>query len=233
MGVQYCHPMKLSSAVKTWLLWLALSAAFFPIICFISYVGLMIYGSQRREAVTSPAPSQFPILVITSHYVASKELLTPLEVLKCTLSSGDDASVVLQENLAAFTEKHKDYTFLVPPGAVEELNRQLRKQEAYNEPVIASVHVTPRADGREEIHLDASIYDDLTNESWYEASAREFNPKFQRKVSSLGASIAAAFLVPVPAGLLSVVAAALIVWIRSRRKRAARPPAHEAQVPQI
>ena len=99
----------------------------------------MIYGSQRREAVTSPAPSQFPILVITSHYVASKELLTPLEVLKCTLSSGDDASVVLQENLAAFTEKHKDYTFLVPPGAVEELNRQLRKHEAYNEPVIASV----------------------------------------------------------------------------------------------
>src|SRR6266571_4752997 len=145
MGVQYCHPMKLSGAVKTWLLWLALTAAFFPIICFISYVGLMIYSSQRREAVTSPPPPQFPILVITPHYVTPKELLTPLEVLKCTLSSGDDASVVLQENLAAFTEKHKDYTFLVPPAEVEELNRQLRKQEVYNEPVIASVHVTPRA----------------------------------------------------------------------------------------
>ena len=92
----------------------------------------------RIESVTSPPPPQFPILVITPHYVTPKELLTPLEVLKCTLSSGDDASVVLQENLAAFTEKHKDYTFLVLPGAVEELNRQLRKQEVYNEPVIAS-----------------------------------------------------------------------------------------------
>jgi len=74
---------------------------------------------------------------------------------------------------------------------------------------------------------------DAHEADWYEASAREFNPKFQRKVSSLGASIAAAFLIPVPAGLLSAAAAAMIVWIRSRRKRVVRPPAHEAQVSQI
>ena len=98
MGVQYCHPMKLSGAVKTWLLWLALSAAIFPIICCISYVGLMIYGSQRREAVTSPAPPQFPILVITSHYVASKELLTPLDHAPTAACVAAERAVVLRLN---------------------------------------------------------------------------------------------------------------------------------------
>jgi len=220
--------MRLRDVVKAGLAWLGLTAIYFPVACLIVFVGLIIYGSQYRSAVSTPIPDRFPVLVITSHYEPPKnETLSRVEI-RCTLRSGLDASVVQQENLAAFTKEHTDYTFLVPAGEAEEIDQKLRAPQNGDEPVFASLKVASLPDGRQQIHLDASIFDDVTNESWYEASAREFKPKFHRARSSLAMSMNAAFVTPLPALVLSGLAAAVVSWRRSRKKRAAAAQAKTA-----
>jgi hypothetical protein len=211
--------MRLPGVINAGLAWLGLTVICFPVSALIVFIGLMIFGSHSRDTVNSPIPGRFPVLVITSHYEPPKnESLSRTEI-RCVLRSGHDASVVLQENLAAFTKEHADYTFLVPAGEAGEIDQKLRAPQE-DEPVFASLEVAPLPNGRQQIHLDASIYDDATNESWYEAAARDFSPRFHRVRSSLAMSIAAAFITPVPALVLSGLAAAVIRWRRSRKKQA-------------
>ena len=205
--------MKLKGAVKAALLWLVLTLVFFPVGCVVNWVGARVYLMQHRWPASSPADPSFPVLVISSPYEQPKDELTSDILLKCRLHSGQDASVVLQQHLAAFTAEHRDFTFLVPPGEAEALDQQMRSQNSF-----VGVDVVSLPGNREDIHLNASLYDDDNNESWYEAGARDFKPKFQRKYNDLGAAGYATFLAVIPSLVLSAAVAALIVSIITRRK---------------
>lgn len=186
--------------------WIALSMALFPVGCTVSYVGLMIVGTRRqKQPVAGPVRNTFPLLIILPGKSPGR-----LEV-----------QVVYQGDLDAFKQSHPQFSFLVPAGKDDEINRQLQELPLDSSGTrYFSIHVDVKRlpNARQEIHLDASPYDDAPNESWYEAGDKEFTPNYHKDYMpaalSFNAGIAAA-----PIGLLLGMLGAVGLMLRNERKR--------------
>lgn len=186
--------------------WVVLSLALFPVGCGLSYVGLMIVGTQRqKQPVTGLPRDTFPLLII----LPGKNPGQP------------EAQVVHLRDLDAFKPDHPGFTFLIPPGKDDEINRQL---EALSVDSSGTKYFSIHADakrlpgGRQEIHLDASPYDDTPNESWYEAGSQDFVPKYHKDYMPVALSFHAG-IAAAPIGLLLGMLGAFGLVLRSERKK--------------
>ena len=199
--------MTVGTSVKLFLTWLILSLALFPVGCGVSYIGLMVAGTQMQKKAVEGGliKDTFPLLVI----VPGK---APGEI---------QASVVIKRDLDAFKAAHTDYSFLVPSGKEDAVNQQLKQlaiDDAGTKYFSIAAEVKPLAAGRQEIHLEASMYDDAPNEGWYEAADKDFKPKSQKEYVPLGLSIGASFMAAPIGAVLAMVGAVLLV-IRNERIR--------------
>ena len=109
-------------------------------------------------------------------------------------------NVVEHRELQEFLAKNPGSTFLIPKEGRD-----------------ASLEVADRPDGSQAIHLSASPYDDIDNESWYVARANSIEPQYHRYALDFGVAGAAAFatfdIVAIAAPLLAL---AIVFWRRSR-----------------
>lgn len=168
----------------------------------------MIIGTARqKQPITGQPRDTFPLLVILPGKSPGKL----------------DPQVVHLRDLEAFKQSHPAFSLLVPTGKAGEINCQLESLPAGSSGAkyfSISVEVKPLPGGRQEIHLDASPYDDAPNESWYEAGDKDFTPKYHKDYMPMALSINAA-VAAAPIGLLLGMLGAFGLVLRNERKKKA------------
>ncbi len=212
-------------AFKLPLIWLAYFAGSLPIMFLLSCSTIyLVFANVRQNVDAQNVPKRFPVLVITHGDPVRPSENTMLAVpLQEKLKSGDVASVVLYGSLPAFTAQFDSYSYLVPASESAEVEAALGKHE------FVSVEIKPADAGRQHIALDASMYDDDSNQSWYLASDRTLTPEKYHAHNGLGLGMASGIGAGIPALILAFFTASYITWKKARSKpkavAASTPPA--------
>lgn len=217
----------MNRSLKLALFWLGMFVVFLPVSYVTSCIGIEAFLMTHRQTIDPKAvPDRYPVLLITHGYTEKPGDMVPI-VLQRKLKSGDVASVVLYPNLQNFTNHHPDYSYLVPAAEVQELNSAMQTDLEHGEQVFAGIEVTQLAGNRQNIYLDASLYDDDTNESWYEATDRQFTPQSYHSHNDLGAGMAGGIAALLPGIVLALLIATLVTWLRARKLRKAAAPSSQ------
>jgi hypothetical protein len=118
-------------------------------------------------------PAKFPILVVT-HDGAKRSY---------------EAEIVYKESLDAFLASHPSYTFLVPEGLDESLQKEIYSRcrcspgyrgDRYDWQAghwFAHFKVERRSKDRQSLRVECTWDDDRKNVGWYEATDKEVIPK--------------------------------------------------------
>jgi hypothetical protein len=208
--------MALPRLLKLPLIWLAYFAASLPLMFLISCSTIyLVFANVRQNVDAQNVPPRFPVLVITHGEPVRPSTNTMLAVpLQEKLKSGDVASIVLYSSLPAFTSQYDSFSYLVPASETAEVEDALRKHE------FVSVEIRAAGAGRQQIALDASMYDDDSNQSWYLASDRTLTPQQYHSHNGLGLGMASGIGAGIPMLLLSAITASLMTWKKSRPPKA-------------
>lgn len=204
-----------------------ISVSLLVLVGYLASCGVVDYALHKtfvqRKPVGPMVPENFPLVVVTPG-----EKGRPVR-----------AQIVPQRDLAAFTEKNPQYSFLIPPGEEARLRSEVSRNSVvgkgtYDEqpgegfPWDARFEVTQLPDGRQAFEVLYDPYDDLHYKSWYEATDKEIFPQYDYHYADIGGGFItglAIFLTTAvwAAGLLSYAAYRLLRhW---RRKKQAQQPA--------
>ena len=224
----------MNRVVSLFLTWIAAFAGSLPIMFVVGCIGVDVLLSTHQTKVDPQhVDERYPVMVMTrGEPQRPSDDYHAHPVLQRTLKSGDVASIVFYENLPLFTGQYDTWSYFVPPAEVAELNEAIETDPKSQELIFGSVHVTALAPGREEVSLDASIYDDDSNKSVYEATDKQLTPKTHHYHNSLGTGFAAGLAGGYLSIPLSVLSASFLTWRRARKPKspaavavAAGPPA--------
>jgi hypothetical protein len=169
----------------------------------------LVEWSCKRE-VKGEIPGGFPILVITP----SKE------------SNECEGQIIYKKHLNDFLANNREYTFFVPEGQAERLNKEILKKCAVGtgnfnsgsqNPWLERFKVTPIANGRQLLEVESELDDDYKNVGWYETDGKEIFPKFHKWFLGPGLAMGALYY----AFFLNIVvwAAGLIVFVIYKKRR--------------
>ena len=130
------------------------------------------------------------------------------------------AHVIMYRDLASFGSR-SDWTFIVKPQERQTVIDQVRAkhdESGAREGSFEDIRVAfqERSDGQLEVHLLASRYIDMHNESWYIAHAKSITPIARRRYADIGIGMAIALVAPLTTAILSAIIASFYVYRRSK-----------------
>jgi hypothetical protein len=191
--------------------WICAAMLSFLVLYIPVSVVLAVFFMSHREQGWGGDKATFPLLVVTHE------------------NSKPIAHVVMHRDLPSFLSS-RNWTFIVKPEDREAVISQVRSRhdetgarEGSFEAI--SVAFQDRRDGQLEVHLLASRYIDLHNESWYVAHAKSVTPLARRRYADIGVGGAIAFTAPLPTAILSAIVATVFVYRRSVRRTSPEPAA--------
>lgn len=120
------------------------------------------YSEKTREKfkqeVRENIPDMFPLLI-----------LTPREG-----NRSYEAQLIYKQDLEDFLKKNPRFTYLVPKGQENYLNKEIAKKYPWQ----AEFKVEQLPDGKQFLEVVYQWDDDHGNRGWYEATDKEFFPKY-------------------------------------------------------
>ena len=200
------------SKLRFFFTWLGITLLIFPASCTVSCIGAGVYLLQHREKIEGKMPPEFPVMIVLPGKPLEKESVVAQFTFE--LKSGGRAEIVQSRELESVQRDHPDATFLIPQSEVAGLNELMDKQG--DGPNFSEIEVRDTGDGHQEVHLNASFYDDNGNESWYTASAHDVQPRYWHRHGPF-LSFPAFALGFIPAALIALVFAFLVTMRRSKR----------------
>lgn len=133
---------------------------------------------QTKKIVGSDIPASFPILVVTQDF-ANKNY---------------KVDIIYFSKLPNFKKENPNYSFLVPQGYDDKLNKELHhKSQLYDynkgEYWNAAFKVERLKNGKQFLEVEYDEDDDRKNIGWYEATEKDVFPKYHKSYFGPGLSL--------------------------------------------
>lgn len=153
------------SVIATYLVFL-IAVFLVSVIAFLLFTGTCSYFAgdwavkekeKFKQAVGENIPAEFPVLVITPDEGNEKH----------------KAQLVYKKDLEDFLKKNVTYTYLVPEGQDDYLNKEIAKKYPWQ----AGFKVKQLPDGKQFLEVVYQWDDDHANRGWYEATDKQIFPE--------------------------------------------------------